>query len=497
MNERLKVIDVLGYKVYQGWIRQYSDLQDPSENDSLNYSVLLNGFLVVDSDLSNIKHLLLQFKSNRTLENDDSFLELRGNLDDKASLLYYYNLARLSDNLANKEFGFPFERISSANEELKKFQALVLQYEPAGDNTFHQQVFLRHNPVYKKEASSIWELVLDRPIINDIHGLKNHYNHEYEVLVQDDSLSIHLIDNRGQILWSRSLPDPILSKVEQIDIYKNGKLQIIFNTSNSIYAIDRNGRDVDGFPVMLPSTASTLLAILDYDKSRNYRLMIGLEDGRLMNYGVDSKAIKGWKYEPKDLPLIGHIIHFAIGKKDYICTIKSDGKLEFLGRNGKVRYGGAKVSLPSYDGGFYRIRPGKNIESTSIVHRNEQGELLLSKVSGSSEIIDEKALIHTQKTDRFYRVENGKYTLINSKYETRLEISTEIEDLGIELDSDLFTGLVDHMSGLFYLYDNSGELLQGFPLPGKNSYIGDMNKDGIKDIVLSDNQGVLYMYALD
>ncbi len=60
--------------------------------------------------------------------------------------------------------------------------------------------------------------------------------------------NIYLINSAGRILWKINIPEKIISEIYQIDFYKNNKLQLLFNTKNHVYLIDRNGNFTDGYP---------------------------------------------------------------------------------------------------------------------------------------------------------------------------------------------------------------------------------------------------------
>ena len=50
--------------------------------------------------------------------------------------------------------------------------------------------------------------------------------------------------------------------VHQIDLYKNGKLQLLFNTQSKLHLIDRNGNNVEQFPIGLVAKATNGLFVL-------------------------------------------------------------------------------------------------------------------------------------------------------------------------------------------------------------------------------------------
>ena len=60
-----------------------------------------------------------------------------------------------------------------------------------------------------------------------------------------------MTSSKGNILWKRQLGGIILDNINQIDFYKNKKIQYVFNTEDSLYIIDRLGQNVEDFPPSL------------------------------------------------------------------------------------------------------------------------------------------------------------------------------------------------------------------------------------------------------
>ena len=116
---------------------------------------------------------------------------------------------------------------------------------------------LHHAPLKQQQGNGVlWETNIGAAIASGPFIVRNHNNNTHEVLVQDANHKIHLLGSTGQILWSKQLEGAMIGGVHQVDRFKNGKLQLLFNTASSIHMIDRNGKDVGGFPVKLKAPAT-------------------------------------------------------------------------------------------------------------------------------------------------------------------------------------------------------------------------------------------------
>ena len=120
-----------------------------------------------------------------------------------------------------------------------------------------------------------------------------------------DDPTKNLINSTGRVLWKQPVDGPIMGEVYQVDFYKNGKLQYLFNTAGKIHLIDRNGNYVERYPISLRANATNPLALFDYDKSRDYRLFIATEDRRIYLYDIEGNMISGWKFRKTEWRLPG------------------------------------------------------------------------------------------------------------------------------------------------------------------------------------------------
>jgi hypothetical protein len=94
-----------------------------------------------------------------------------------------------------------------------------------------------------------------------------------------------------------ALDGPVLSEIFQIDYLANGKLQYLFSTKNKLYIMDRNGVNLENFPVTFPSPATNGVNVLDYDNNRIYRYFVACEDKKVYAYDKEGKLMPGWNFE--------------------------------------------------------------------------------------------------------------------------------------------------------------------------------------------------------
>ena len=125
------------------------------------------------------------------------------------------------------------------------------------------------------------------------------------------------ISKDGKVTWKKKIDQPILGKISQIDIYKNGRLQLVFNTKNKIYVLDRNGNNVKQFPKTFNDAITQPMAVFDYDNNKNYRLLI-TQGNELLMYDKNGKKVNGFKYKKSSNDISSKPKHFRILNKDFI-----------------------------------------------------------------------------------------------------------------------------------------------------------------------------------
>jgi hypothetical protein len=222
----------------------------------------------------------------------------------------------------------------------------------------------------------------------------NHYTGENEIFVQDSKNNIYLINEVGRILWKKQLNEEIISEVYQVDYYKNGKLQMLFNTKNKIHLIDRNGNYVERYPINLPSPATTEISVFDYADNKNYRIFVPCENKRIYDYNIEGNILEGWQFGKTDTKVTAPVQHFRVKTKDYI-VFADQYRIYILNRRGKVRVRPEKQFASSKNNPFF-LNQGSANQRAKIVTTNKTGKIYYVYFDGEvkSVTIDEFSRDH-------------------------------------------------------------------------------------------------------
>lgn len=158
---------------------------------------------------------------------------------------------------------------------------------------------------------------------------------------------------------------------------------MVFNTASGIYLVDKNGKDVDGFPLALPSPAVSEITVLDYDNSRDYRILLSCRDGILRNYSIKGKKAERWTEPRFESKVNLRIYHIRSGGKDYLFLADENGKIHWLNRRGET-VKKIKATGPHHPV-CWSVKPGRSLSETRIFLTDSMGNAVLLDLDGKKE----------------------------------------------------------------------------------------------------------------
>lgn len=428
-----------------------------------NNLILLDGVI----DNCNIK---TEDKSRlEEIKNDDKSLYF----DFETDLLEEYDALITNQD---KEFNF-FEFEKTKAKDFKIFQF------KNGDNILNINGIISE---FKTESNNDkdnlkFEINLANDIILGPIIVKNHINNKNEIIVQDSENKIHLINSDGQVEWTKKINGKILKEIHQIDTYKNGKLQYVFNTENNLFVIDRKGRNVGRFPLKFDDKITKPISIFDYDKNKNYRLLI-TQNRELFMFDSKGKRVKGFEYKKKS-EIITKPKHFRISGKD-IIVFKTIDELLILDRRGKIRIK-PKGNYNYSNNEIYQNE--NNLVSTSnkneIVKINMKGDVKIGEsMSFNSKLISSKNLLITLQ----------KNIIANLGKETEIEFGKYDGFKIYNLNKNEFVTVYDSQNKNLYFLDKNLNIQDGFPIYSKSEANFSTYKDEIEFSLKSDDRTIKF-----
>ena len=436
--------------------------------DASNNLIYING--VVDNYSLNSNTNYKKFNIEEIIDNEEKLY-----FDFKNDLFDDYDIIS-----TNQEDKFDFFNLDSYQEVIDLYK--IFQFKEGSNLASINGIISNYkNDSKNSEIELKFETSISNEIILGPLIVKNHNNNKNEIIVQDFKNTIYLINDNGQIEWTKKINEKIIDEVKQIDSYKNGRLQYVFATPNSLHMIDRKGRDVGKFPLKFNDPITTPVSVFDYDNNKNYRLLI-TQNNELFMFDSKGNRVRGFDYNKKS-KIITKPEHFRISNKD-IIAFKTSDNLTILNRRGKVR-----------------IRLNKDYNYSNDKIFQYQNSLITTTVSNEIIKIDMNGNTKLESSMSF----NGKYTsdkktiytlqkniLSNSKKNIEIQFG-KYENFSVISDKkNTLINLFDSQNNKLYLFDNEINIIRGFPVLADSnaSFILDNNK--IEFSFISDEKKIKY-----
>lgn len=170
-------------------------------------------------------------------------------------------------------------------------------------------------------------------------------------------------------VWRMDLTGERAPQAWEVDLYRNGKYQVALANETAFHVIDILGREVKGYPIS-PSSGIAAAGVIDYDRNRNYRILIGTGDGQLLNYREEGSRTPGWDFSPQPGRVIVQVHHLRVGNRDYLYAGQEDGSIRLLKRSGADRFE-SPVKVPPDQTPCFRL--SQSIASSTVLYTDEQG----------------------------------------------------------------------------------------------------------------------------
>ena len=481
------------------------------EKLNVNYYCINNGLVLTASNTQVLQHFMDKMQENNTLQALETYKDVKQNLSAQNSVeMMVFNKNAI--NLVNT-FGNPsiISSVSINKGYYKKAEIFAAQFAAQGEKTFSTQFILQFNKSESNPTELIWETNLDTTIITKPCFINNSNTNEQVILVQDANYSLYCFDKEGKQLWKEKLSAKILGEIQPLDIYKNGTTQYLFNTSNQLFLLDANGKNMQNYPIWIPAATNYPISLFDFYSDHSYQIFIAGKYYKLWQY--DGKGILQAGFNPKEIwpnsiqPLKG----FTLAKEHIIYSLNEKGILDFYSINGK-KFNNIKfdttlsykyVNHLQLDTGtvrFYCLDSSNNLHiqdvfsnasiklvSEYLIKTNLYFSLMANKQSN-----EEHYVVQTYNS---YEIYNHKmqlrlsYNWIDSNYENSPEI--------VYIDGKLSFAFISPNNCELNISDTNGKLNSAYKFKGCMHFgFGYLYSDADLYLALGSNDKKLFVYRV-
>ena len=454
-----------------------------------NYVVQLGDFYVFTSNKPTIENIISNFQNNATLQYLPAYINLKEELAAASSVLFVGDISKLKGhtNILNNKIVKELKR-----EDFTDYKFVALQFVTETDYA-HFYALLKKPVVSSSKSGIVTQMhktVLDDNVITPPQFVINHYTKKKETVVQDAQNNLYLIATNGKILWKKKLDSKIQGKIHQVDLFKNGKLQLAFTTQSSLIVLDRRGNYVPPFLIRSKEEITQPLAVFDYDKNKDYRFVI-VKGNKLTMYNKTAKQIKGFEFNQAKTTIVNSPKHIRIGTKDYILVQEKGAKLHVLHRTGKPRVKVKEnIAFSANKMYLYKNKFTTTTTTGKLIEIDQGGKIVKTDLKLSKK----HAIAATVKT--LVTLSENQLTIKGNKVELDFGIYTAPKIFYI--NDTIYVTTTDKQTKKIYLFDSSGTLLSGFPVYGESTIdLSDSDNDSHLELVTKGEGNTIVTYKMN
>ena len=444
----------------------------------------MDDFLFFGESETGIKALIAAYKDQKTLEYSTAFKQFaEETLSEKSSLLWIGNTAKLKKENDTQAF---WKALDAEKFPYAAFQGVV-------ENDFmhlHFRLHYSEKELPKASVTNVGIISLEQPVATAPQWLKNHRTKEKDIAVQDENNTLYLYSNSGTLYWKKQLSGKIQGAIQQVDLYKNGRLQMAFRTEDRFYVLDRNGKVVPPFDKKVSSDAPVQpLAVFDYDQSRNYRFVLA-QGKSVQMLDRKGKRVSGFKFTKSDAPLTAAPKHIRIDQKDYIVVQEENKLPKILNRTGKPRVQIKGSFQPSGEAVYSYLK--------TFTTTDAAGNLI--QIDGKGNVVTTPL-----ELKKGHRITTTTKSLV-SLSENNLTIKGIPVDLPFGqysapkifyLNNIVYVSVTDTESQKVYLFYSDGRAVPGFPVYGTSAIdLSNADKDKAIEFVVQAEDKDLLIYKI-
>jgi hypothetical protein len=315
---------------------------------------------------SSLHGYLVGYLSGKTLVNTPSFKTLSEDAGERMNIWLYYSPAAAA---AFHHFLFEAETagaFDSSLPALSEFDGLSLQFSGFADLCY-TSVILKHRKAKRPltavetviaaqlfdtvpaiagpglsglsepsgDARFLWGMQAEHPVNGApgiIDGLMKDRSH---IAFWDEMNTVYLLGSDGKLLWNMIADGPIMGSFHVARTGSATKPCLIFNTAESLYAINIQGKTLKGYPVRLPVAAANGIALFEAGKRKELRFVFAGTDNGLYCLDANGQPLKGWTKPVLPAATSQPAKNLRAGNVDYLFLSLDNGQVYICDLNGK------------------------------------------------------------------------------------------------------------------------------------------------------------------
>lgn len=390
-----------------------------------------------------LKNMLEEIYAGRTLLNSDAGKDISNNVTENWNAFAWLNLNSTSKPLTERWLG------DSSTE---------MQILQAGDQSLGFCISLGINSngaVFSgmlrcgdeaQKSSDKWYFTVDdalkeKPVIISGGGAD-----EYYAVAVDQFNNVYLIANGGRLLWKQSIDEDVLGGFSWLQT-SDAASGLAFTSEKALWFIQKNGENKHGYPVTIREGIVSSLLVADYEKNRNYRLLLCTNEGDFLNFNSSGQPTTGWVHPSTGLTGPCKVLYSRLKDKDYLLLHYATSQLFIYDRKGNQL---GRVDDVLFKSNLNTVQVSS--ASQTWVAMGTDGKLIRIKIDGTKTPVG--GINHAESACLLSA--GNILVLLNDGVLSKVSESGEAIPLGIKNNEHVImarTGIVNKKQLLMYITD--------------------------------------------
>ncbi len=471
------------------------------------YYTDIGDYILFGNQASSVRMFIDEYKSGNFIVEAEHFKPVQKQISEGINYLVWASPASgtyLLKSVFNKEwknYQDSYQKIFSG------FQDFAYMFE-ANDETYRSRTLINFIKEKKREGvSQAFVMETDSSVFMKALITTNPASNSREIIFQDESETLYLADNSGTVKWTQLIDGKIMGAISEIDLFKNGSRQFLFNTREYLYLLDAEGKPVGNYPIRLPAPATNGISVIDFEKVKEPRIYLACENKRVYAYLPSGKPLPGWNFQQTTGTITDPIRNVKLNGKDYIVINDREGGVSIVNKFG--------------ESGIKLIQ-GFTLAKNSSFFQDPSGFIVTTDISGNVMSISGDGLVQSiplnaagpdhgfayvdvdDDGQQDYVFLDGKeliaynkaLTLIFRKeFETTMSGKLNVFEMN---EKQKAFGFVSDVSNKCWLVKTDGSVYPGFPVKGSGEMVIDeLNMDGKKNLLIGSSENNFYVYTIE
>lgn len=480
---------------------------EPFRELDAKFYTIIEDRLMLSSDINDLKVYLDNYVSDQLLKKKESFQNYISRLNDQYNYMFYTGISGYENSIQEKLQAKSTNKLLDRNG-WSNYTAFTYQLTSSDAGLLNSIYLPLKDSAAVSSLEQKWQVTLESGIGSLVQWITTVSKDKNYIVAQDDTNTFYLIDDESKILWSKSLPNEVVSQVYTVDYYKNGQTQLLFNTRTHLYLLDLDGNFMPNYPIRLSAEANIGMSLFDYDLNKNYRMFVACSNQCIYGYDLSGRPLDGWN--PKRVgEVIDYPQHIRVSNKDLIFIPTAQGYFYFFNRKGELQSQFRDSVNIQYSNPFY-FDKNEEYAKNRFVSTDQYGKI-------KSIFIDGRRLFKsvgtwTKNHSFLYANVMGDakkdYVFIDNNqlmvYEDdstvgyNYQFNTTMNDQAFEFkysNEESLLGVHSKETSQLYLFGRDGKLMQGFPINSslRPSFLISSNQ---RKMIVATSDGTLIYYIL-